>query len=294
MELRGKINSYLDYLLFERGYSKNTIESYRRDLIKFEDFLEKKGLELEDVTLKILDEFVGQVGPALKETSRARLISTLRSFFKYLVREEDFGINPAELLEIPRKRERLPDYLTIEEMEKLLSLPDESPLGLRDKALLELMYATGLRVSEVLNLKLHDIELETMFVRVKGKGEKERLVPFGNMARDAIIKYMGEGRPKLLRRMTDYLFLNKRGGKLSRVGFWKILKGYARKIGIEKKVHPHIIRHSFATHMLVGGCDLRTLQVLLGHASPTTTQIYTHLEIKYLHEVHRRYHPRSL
>jgi integrase/recombinase XerD len=294
-DLLSYIESYLTYLLTERGYSKNTIESYRRDLIKFYNFLQAEKKEIMDVDLQLLDRYLTFLkGEGLSDSSRSRAISALRSFFTYISIEEDFPYNPAELLEIPKVKRSLPSYLKEEEVERLLDAPDDTPLGIRDRALLELLYATGLRVSELLSLRITDVDLENRVLRVYGKGSKERLVPFGEMARIALIRYMKESRPLLaLKGINPYLFLNRRGERLSRVGFWKILRKYAKMAGIFSKVHPHILRHTFATHLLLRGCDLRSLQELLGHSSPATTKVYTHLTIEHLKEVHRKYHPRA-
>jgi len=294
--LSERIEDFVRYLLSERGYSRNTAESYRDDLEALGRFLYEKGLDLPDITLPLLREFMVRLDAEGKApSSRERAVATMRSFFKFLTSALDFPSNPAELLELPRQSRLLPDYLSHEETEALLAQPDTtSPLGLRDKAILETMYATGLRASETVSLRLLDVDLDEGLLRVMGKGSKERLVPFGLPCRRAIEAYLREGRGKLTRgRSSSWLFVNARGGKLSRIGLWKILKKYAALIGIADRVHPHILRHTFATHMLMGGCDLRALQEMLGHSRLTTTQVYTHLDISRLRELHQRFHPRG-
>ncbi len=291
------VEDFIAYLRSERGLSENTVASYRRDLIKFAQFLHKKGRSIEEVDLDTLEGFLKELRKErLSIASVSRAISSLRSFFKYLVVYENFPRNPAELLELPRKARKLPEFLTEEEVNRLLNAPDTTELaGIRDRALLELLYATGLRVSELLSLRLGDVDLDEKYVRTVGKGGKERIVPFGDEAARWLEIYLLEVRSKFAsRRSGDYIFLNQKGGRLSRTGFWKLLRKYAQKAGIEEgRVYPHVLRHSFATHLLMHGCDLRIVQELLGHSSVTTTQIYTHLDIKRLKEIHRKYHPRS-
>ena len=290
-----RVRQFLNYLALERGYSRHTISAYRSDLEKFQAFLEEEGKGLEEVGLEDLLRFAARLTEwGYAPSSRMRVLSALRSFFRFLVVEEGWPTNPAELLELPRQKRKLPRVLTESEVAALLRLPrPTTPLGKRDRALLELMYATGVRVSEVVGIRLGDLDLEERLLRVLGKGSRERVVPFGEAAQYALADYLSHGRPRLLKGSTDRLFLNRNGRPLSRVGVWKVLKGYAAKIGLQNRVHPHILRHSFATHLLKRGCDLRALQELLGHASITTTQMYTHLDIAYLKEIHRRYHPRG-
>ncbi len=293
MGVHEEVKGFLRHLRLRRGYSENTVKAYEDDLNKLAEFLEREGIPLEEITLPALDRFVASLA-GYSPATRERVIAALRSFFKYLLAERGWEVNPAELLELPKKPKRLPKALTLEEVERLLEAPDPStPLGLRDKAILELLYSSGLRASELCGLRLLDLDLEEGFVRVSGKGSKERLVPFGVHAARALGEYLTRGRPRLAKGDAPWLFLNSRGGKLSRVGLWKILRKYALKVGLGGKVHPHVLRHTFATHMLIGGCDLRTLQELLGHASLSTTQIYTHLKPQELREVHRAFHPRG-
>jgi integrase/recombinase XerD len=297
MDMLDAINGFLSHLLLERGASPNSVSAYRSDLRKFHDFSVKEGLSLEKLELRDLTRFMVHARrKGLREASRARMASALRTFFRYLVEYGFLDRNPTELLENPRRSDVLPEMLTLEEITALLRAPDTGRnKGVRDRAMLELMYATGVRVSEVLSLRVGDVDLEERVLRVTGKGSKQRMVPFGDSAATWLSRYLREVRPELIRtgRGGDRLFLNMRGGGLTRVGFWKILRAYALKAGIESGLHPHVIRHTFATHMLRGGCDLRTLQELLGHASLTTTQIYTHLDIKHLKQVHSKCHPRS-
>lgn len=290
-----EIRQFLNYLALERGYSPHTVSAYRSDLGKFREFLRQEGICLKEVGFEELLRFAAFLAEAgYAASSRMRILSTLRSFFRFLVTEEGWEVNPTELLELPRQSRKLPQVLTESEVAALLRQPQPTtPLGKRDRALLELMYATGVRVSEVIGIRLGDVDLEERLLRVLGKGSKERVIPFGEAAQVALEDYVLHGRPQLLRRPTDRFFLNRHGRPLSRVGVWKVIKGYAARIGLQDRVHPHILRHSFATHMLKGGCDLRALQELLGHASITTTQVYTHLDIAYLKEIHRRYHPRG-
>ena len=292
------INNYIEYLLSVRGYSDNTAKAYSIDLNKFKDFLKAEGLadKLHKVDLKVLDKFVEKLKKdGLKKSSIARIISSVRSFYRYLVTHNKLESNPAELLELPQKDFSVPESLTYDEVEKLLEAPDTStPKGLRDKAMFELLYATGMRVSELLGLKLGDIDLRERIVRCQGKGAKERIVPFGQHAADAVEAYLKNGRPFFVRKnRTNYLFVNTRGGKLSRTGFWKILKDYGNRIGLGDKLHPHLLRHTFATHMLAGGCDLMVIKELLGHASISTTEVYTKRDIQDLKKVVKTCHPRG-
>ncbi len=295
-QLVGRIESFISFLLSEKGYSNNTAASYRNDLMALAGFAAGRDIDLPDITLSFLDDFMVHLQlRGLAPASIQRAGATLRSFFKFLAYNEDFPANPAELLELPKTPKQLPDFLSHQEIEALLSAPDLSkPKGLRDRAIMEIMYAAGLRATETVSLRLLDIDIDEMLVRVMGKGSKERLVPFGQPCKKALENYILNGRPQLLKKQNKpWLFLNTRGNKLSRVGLWKILKSYALPLGIADRMHPHILRHTFATHLLMGGCDLRTLQEMLGHSKLTTTQIYTHLDIARLKELHQRYHPRG-
>ncbi len=291
------IEDYLAYLLLEKGLSKRSVESYRNDLIKLQEFLKRKGIGIGEVEISDLNEFLKELElKGYSPASRSRIISGIRGFFVYLATEKGLEANPAELIELPKGAKKLPETLSENEVKRLIESPDTSkPRGIRDRAILEMLYATGMRVSELVSLTLGNLDLEERFVKVRGKGEKERFIPFGEIARDWLIKYLTDVRPNINRRGTDYVFLNFRDGKpLSRVSVWKLIKHYGKLAGInEERLYPHILRHSFATHLLRRGCDLRTLQLLLGHASIATTQVYTHLDIGYLKEAHRKFHPRS-
>ncbi len=291
------IEEYLTFLLLEKGLSKNSISSYQNDLEKFKSFLKKHHKDIEDVQLSDLNDFLIELeSRGYSPSTRSRIVSAVRGFFLYLTTEKGLASNPAELLELPRKEKKLPEVLTEKEVETLLSMPDTTQLkGMRDRALLEILYATGMRVSEVSNLKLRDLDLDQRFIKVLGKGSKERFVPFGEIAKEWLLKYLTEVRPRIDKRKSDQVFLNMRDGRpLSRVSIWKIIKSYGILAGIpSEKLYPHILRHSFATHLLRNGCDLRTLQLMLGHASIATTQVYTHLDIGYLRKVHKKYHPRG-
>jgi integrase/recombinase XerD len=230
----------------------------------------------------------------LSDRSQARHISSLRVFFKFLAHERWIHSNPMGQMESPKTAQKLPHFLSEEEVEALLQAPDtKTPRGLRDQAMIELLYATGLRVTELLGLKTHEVDLTVGYVRTIGKGKKERIVPVGARALEAIKRYISEVRPLLnAGKRSEYLFLNRNGHALTRQWFWQAIKAYALKAGILKKMSPHVVRHSFATHLLNRGADLRSLQMMLGHADISTTQIYTHLTMDRLKEIHRRYHPR--
>ncbi len=291
------IEEYLTFLLLEKGLSKNSVSSYRNDLEKFKSFLKKRHKSIEDVQLNDLNDFLIDLeSRGYSPSTRSRIVSAVRGFFLYLTTEKGLEANPAELLELPKKERKLPEVLTEKEVETLLSMPDRAqPKGIRDRALLEILYATGMRVSEVSHLRLKNVDLDQRFIKVLGKGSKERFVPFGEIAKEWLLKYLTEVRPRIDKRKSDYVFLNMRDGKpLSRVSIWKIIKSYGILAGIpSEKLYPHILRHSFATHLLRNGCDLRTLQLMLGHASIATTQVYTHLDIGYLRKMHKKYHPRG-
>jgi integrase/recombinase XerD len=294
MKLSDAISSFLAYVLEERGLSLNTAEAYRRDLEKFLEF--RGDVELSVITLEDIDAFAEFLShQKYSQNTRSRTFSALKSFCTFLEIEEKTKLAISSDIQIPKKEVKLPEFLTIEEVTKLLESPDTStPKGLRDKAMLELLYATGVRVSELTNLKVQNIMLDEKIVRVVGKGSKERIIPFNDYTEKYLTIYLYEVRPKLLKeRGEDRVFLNLRGTPISRISVWKILQEYAIKAGINKKIYPHILRHTFATHMLKNGCDLRTLQIFLGHSSPMTTQIYTHLDKDYLKKVHKTYHPRG-
>jgi len=293
------IEDFLHYLMVERGLADNTITSYRRDLIGYARFL-AENYQIQDpgaIERKHILQFLAHLKAEGKSTRTiARHIASLRSFHHFLLRDRVVEHDPTEHIENPQVEQTLPKVLSLLEVEALLEAPDVTkPLGLRDKAMLELMYATGMRVSELIQLQLGDLHLEMGFVRILGKGNKERIVPLGLPAIRAIEQYLREARPKLVRPQyrNNALFLNHHGRPLSRQGFWKILKNNAKKAGIQKELTPHTLRHSFATHLLENGADLRAVQEMLGHADISTTQIYTHVTKTRLKDVYERFHPRS-
>lgn len=288
------VDQFVNYLKVERGLADNTIQSYSRDLIRFLGYLDKKDISPTRATRKDITEYIGSLEGALSLRSITRGISALKMFFRFLVKEGKLTENPTRLLESVKLPRKLPDILSCEEVDLLLSRPDPSSnLGLRDKAMLELLYATGLRVSELIGLRLVNINLEAGFVRTVGKGSKERMVPMGDKAREALKAYIYDGRPGLLKgRNSPVLFINSNGRQMSRQGFWKIIGKYGLMAGIKKRITPHSLRHSFASHLLEGGADLRSVQVMLGHADISTTQIYTHVTRERLKQVHEKFHPR--
>ena len=288
------LDQFISYLRVERGLADNTIESYSRDLVKFTQFLEEKKLSPQNVNRDHIIKYMSVLRSNLSTRSTARNLSAIKTFFRFLISEGEITENPVRLLESMKLPRKLPEILTQDEVDSLLSQPDAiSPLGKRDKAMLELLYATGLRVSELVGLKIIHVNLEAGFVRTMGKGSKERIIPMGEKARISLQNFLLEGRGGLLKgKNSSYLFLNSRGGTLSRQGFWKIIKKYGLLAGINKKITPHMLRHSFASHLLEGGADLRSVQVMLGHADISTTQIYTHITRERLKQVHKKYHPR--
>jgi integrase/recombinase XerD len=295
--LEGLIDSFVNYLLLERGLAENTLLSYRLDLANFHAFCLKGGFDplgetgRQAVMLYLLE--LKRQGKAPATVSRR--LSALRMFYRFLLNENVLFVDPTVNLESPRASNRLPRVLTIAEVEILLSQPrPSSPAGLRDKAMLELLYATGTRVSEMVSLDLDRVNLTHNFIRCFGKGARERIVPLGRVAARYVAEYLNRGRAKLAKgKLTPALFINRRGNRLTRQGFWKIIKKYARQGLITKEVTPHTLRHSFATHLLENGADLRSVQELLGHADINTTQIYTHLTRARLKEIYDKTHPRA-
>ena len=287
-------DQFINHLRVERGLSENTIQSYSRDLMRFFQFLEKRKLSPLLVTQDDIFEYVGTLSAVLSVRSTARNISALKMFFRFLVSDGKIESSPARLLNTPKLEQRLPEILSQKEVELLLSTPDISkPLGQRDKAMLEVLYATGLRVSELVGLNISNINLDAGYVRTVGKGSKERMVPMGSKALEALKDYLSDGRTGLLKKQSSsFLFLNSRGRHMTRQGFWKIIKRYGLAAGIKKVITPHIMRHSFASHLLEYGADLRSVQVMLGHADISTTQIYTHITRERLKKIHEKYHPR--
>jgi integrase/recombinase XerD len=292
---------FLAYLEFERGLSRNTLEAYRTDLLQFSQFMSRRGVQPTDAQHGDLSAFlaelaVGSERPSVSPATLGRKAACLRSFYRYLRREEVIEHDPAAQLRSPRKTQRLPKVLSREEIGRLLGEPKGTdPTALRDRAILELMYACGLRVSEALGLDVADVDLEEGILRTTGKGSKERIVPVGGKALQAVGVYRQRGRPQLLGgKAASRLFLNHRGSHLTRQGLYKIIQGHARRAGLEQKMSPHTLRHSFATHLLAGGCDLRSLQEMLGHSDLATTQIYTHMSAERLKETYFSSHPRAL
>lgn len=287
-------DQFINYLRIELGLADNTVQAYSRDLIRFFQFLEKKKLTPLEVSKDQITEYTSIIGRRLSSRSVARNISAVRSFFRFLVSEGRIKSNPTRLVETPRVSMRLPGVLSQADVEHLLSQPDVSrPIGQRDMAMLEILYATGLRVSELVNLKTQDLNLEAGYVRTLGKGSKERVIPMGEKAVAAVKEYLSGARIRLTKGTNSpYLFLTFRGRPMTRQGFWKIIKKYGRQALIKKKLTPHSIRHSFASHLLDAGADLRSVQVMLGHADISTTQIYTHVTRERLKDVHQKCHPR--
>ncbi len=288
---------YLNYLLIERGVAKNTLEAYGRDLQRFILFLQEKGItELNEVIPEVIIEYLVRIkDEGLSANSMNRSLATLRGLYKYLVQEKQVLQTPLANIALAKVWMRLPDTISSEEMALILAQPGlETSAALRDSAMLELLYATGIRVSELIGLTMNSINWQVGFLRAMGKGSKERIVPIGKAAYDCTRLYVDRARPQLMRgKSTDVLFLNRFGGKFTRQGLWKTVVRYAKKAGLQKKVHPHTFRHSFASHLLEGGADLRTVQVMLGHADISTTQIYTHITRDRLKEIHHKYHPRG-
>lgn len=294
-----RFEQFQDYLTFERGLSDHTLSAYRRDLARWAAFVEAHGAgDPGAVTPSHLRDWVFHLKDAgMAPTSIRRAQSAVRTYFAFLLAEGSLTVDPTERLESPRLGRKLPDFLTREEAERLLDAPDpDAPLYWRDRAILELLYATGMRVSELTELPLTALDLDEGFLTVFGKGSKERLVPVGAPALRALGRYLRDVRPAVDRgkgQGKGRVFLNGRGGPLSRVAVWALVKESARRSGIRRKVSPHTLRHTFATHLLEGGADLAAVQELLGHADIATTQIYTHVDREYLRDVHRRYHPRG-
>jgi integrase/recombinase XerD len=288
------IDNYLCYLRDVRRVSPNTVESYARDLSALAAFAEKQGRDVASLDRRDLEAFVRSLmASGLSPRSTARAVACVRGFYKFMAIEQRRESSPADELRAPRAWPSLPKFLDLEEVDRLLEQPDTStPRGLRDKALISVLYATGLRVSELIGLKLSNLHLDDGYLTCVGKGTKERIVPIGRDAVEWVQRYLAEGRPKLAQRSSQWLFVNARGTPLSRVGFWKLLKEYGIKAGVSTDISPHVLRHSFATHLLDRGADLRAIQMMLGHADLSTTQIYTHVLEARLRTVYDKFHPR--
>jgi len=299
MEISAAISSFLTHVKVEKGLSANTISAYRRDLVKFEGFAKKRKLLVQTVSRDDLVDFLaGLYRDKLESRTVARQLVTLRNFFRWAQTQEIISEDPSIKLESPKIRKSLPGYLRLDEVEKLLNQPDDkTPLGMRDRAMLEVLYSTGLRVSELVSLRVSDLDTKVGCVRCIGKGDKERIVPIGRKALAMVDKYVCEARSALVRQAkavnSPTLFVNRRGVSLSRVGVWKILSAYGRKAGLRQALTPHMLRHSFATHLLERGADLRSVQLMLGHADISTTQIYTHVVEERLKQVYKAHHPRA-
>jgi integrase/recombinase XerD len=292
---------FLAYLEFERGLSRNTLEAYRADLLQFGAYLQGHGHDVLGVGHVELAGFLTELArgggdrPPVAAATLQRKTACLRSFYRHLRREGTITHDPTAELHGPRKTQKLPEVLSRDEVNRLMRAPEGvSPAALRDRALLEILYACGLRASEAVGLALEDVSLDDAFLRARGKGSKERLVPIGREAVSALRAYLSRARPVLVGlRPERHVFVNRRGGGLSRQGLYKIVQGYARTVGLGDRMSPHTLRHTFATHLLAGGCDLRTLQEMLGHADIATTQLYTHLSTERLRDVYFDAHPRA-
>jgi integrase/recombinase XerD len=288
------IEAYLDHLHLERGLSRNTLESYRRDLIGFAGAM-GAGATVESATRDAITAYLeGRRRAGISPASTARFLSALKGLFRFLQMNHWHDRNPAEEVDAPKRWRSLPRYLSLEEVDALLAAPDPARgLGLRDRAMLEVLYATGLRVTELVALRLDQVIEDPPMVRVVGKGGKERLVPLGSEAWAWLGKYLATVRPRYHKRLSPAVFLSTHGEPLTRQRFWQVIKAHARKAGITRPPSPHVLRHSFATHLLENGADLRSLQMLLGHADISTTQIYTHITEERLRRVYEKYHPRA-
>lgn len=291
-----ELSAYLDYARVEKGLSSNSLSSYRRDLTEFIDSTRRQRKDLEELSREDIREFLGGLYKRrLSARSIARHLVSLRNFFRFLLKEGKIKRDPTAEVDAPKLDHTLPKYLSTEEMDALLEQPDPStPVGLRDKAMLELLYATGMRVSELVHLRCEDFDGNLGIVRCQGKGGKERLIPVGKSALRAVDAYLRQGRGTFVRSAAQpFLFLNRRGSSLSRVGFWKILGRYGLRAGLAPRLTPHVVRHSFATHLLERGADLRSIQMMLGHSDISTTQIYTHVLKERLRQVYLTHHPRA-
>jgi|HubBroStandDraft_6_1064221.scaffolds.fasta_scaffold349890_2 integrase/recombinase XerD len=290
----GQVGAFLDFCRIEKGLANNTIESYRIDLNRFTDFSKDpaEGVGLSDLLRNYLDSLFRA---KLSSRSIARHLATLRGFSAFLLQQGAIQSDPASLLPAPRQWQSLPKYLNEEAVDDLLSAPDAAkPTGMRDRAMLQFLYATGVRVSELCKVQVSDVESNLGYVRVMGKGKKQRIIPVGREALSAIEDYVSQGRPALLKsRRSPYLFVTARGGPMTRQGFWKLLGRHGKQAGLFHDLTPHVLRHSFATHLLEGGADLRSLQIMLGHADISTTQIYTHVMRSRLRTTVDEHHPRA-
>jgi integrase/recombinase XerD len=296
MALEADVRTFLSYLRVEKGLSDNTIQSYRRDMLKFVGFLDKQNLVTAKIQRQDVVDFLATLYKRrLDSRSVARHLVTIRHFFRFSLLEGFIKEDPAATIESPKFRQSLPYFLSVEEVERLLAQPDtSSAIGLRDKAIIELMYSTGIRVSELAGIRVGDLQMEAGCLRCIGKGNKERLVPVGKKALAVVEAYMKKSRPELLKdNASANLFLNQRGRPMDRVMIWKMMGRYGRKAALRKPLKPHTLRHSFATHLLDRGADLRSVQMMLGHSDISTTQIYTHVVEERLKQVYKAHHPRA-
>jgi integrase/recombinase XerD len=296
MALEADVRTFLSYLRVEKGLSDNTIQSYRRDMLKFVGFLDKQNLVTAKIQRQDVVDFLAMLYKRrLDSRSVARHLVTIRHFFRFSLLEGFIKEDPAATIESPKFRQSLPYFLSVEEVERLLAQPDtSSAIGLRDKAIIELMYSTGIRVSELAGIRVGDLQLDAGCLRCIGKGNKERLVPVGKKALAVVEAYMKKSRPELLKdNASANLFLNQRGRPMDRVIIWKMMGRYGRKAALRKPLKPHTLRHSFATHLLDRGADLRSVQMMLGHSDISTTQIYTHVVEERLKQVYKAHHPRA-
>ena len=292
------LNEYLSVLRLERNLSENTILSYKNDLTSFLSFLEQKKVDdPSQISINHITNFFKTLNESgLTSTTSARYFSSIKGFFIYILMNKYIKENPIERLSSPKLSKNLPVVLTVEEINSIIDLPDtNTKLGLRDKSMLELLYACGTRVTEIINLKVSDLFFKEEIIRVFGKGSKERIVPIGSSAIHWVEEYLLKSRPLLEKKLKseNIVFLNNRGMKISRMGVWKIINRYTAQSDVKREVHPHTFRHSFATHLLEGGADLRAVQEMLGHADISTTQIYTHIDRNYIKQVHKEFHPRG-
>jgi len=290
------IDTFLNYMAVERGLAKNTVSAYQDDLLAYSDFLSKRSIDALSRTERndIVNFMLFQKDKGISANSISRRLAAIKMFYRFLVRERLLKNDPTSLIDSPKLWKKIPETLSLNEVEALLNAADlRSKQGIRDRAILETLYATGMRVSEAVNLKKDNVNLDVGFLRCIGKGNKERVIPLGKKAVASINRYLAVSRPYLLKKkQSDYLFLNRSGNKISRQSFWKIIKKYARAARIKKPIKPHILRHTFATHLLERGADLRSVQEMLGHANISTTQIYTHINRERLKSIHKMFHPR--
>jgi len=294
--MEAEIRTFLNCLRVEKGLSDNTLMAYRRDMVKFGAFAAERQLEVRDVQRGDVVDFLASLyHKGLDSRSVARHLVTIRNFFRFALTEGYIEDDPAATIESPKFRQSLPEFLSLEEVERLLRQPDTSgPLGARDRAIIELLYSCGLRVSELCGLRVSDLQMDPGCLRCVGKGNKERLVPVGRQALSAVRRYLRMARPKMLcGGSSPHLFLNRRGRPMDRISIWKILAEYGRQAGLRKSLKPHMLRHSFATHLLDRGADLRSVQLMLGHSDISTTQIYTHVVEERLKQTYKAHHPRA-